>query len=60
MSAYQIQILTKKFKAKPYLSREEKLELAKLLNISNGKITDWFWKMRLRKRDEGFPCDDGK
>ena len=60
MSAYQIQILTKKFKSKPYLSRKEKFELAKLLNISNGKITDWFWKMRFSKIDEGFLCDNGK
>ena len=47
----QEQTLIKSFKAKPYLKRKEKEQLARSLNITEEKITRWYIRRRhLRKR----------
>ena len=60
MSEYQNQILTKRFKTKPYLTKEEKCQPAKLLNVSKQMIANRFNKMRKCKGDKEFICDDGE
>ena len=54
MTAKQTQILMKRFEEKPQLKKEEKYQLAKLLNVSEKRITVWFWNMRFKRRRQGL------
>ena len=54
MTAKQTQILMKRFEEKPQLKKEEKYQLAKLLNVSEKRITAWFWNMRCKRRRQGL------
>ena len=50
MTTYQAQTLMKRFKNKPFLEREEKDQLAELLNISGKRIQDWYMNRRQERR----------
>ena len=50
----QIQILAKRFEAKPYLEPGEKHKLAKSLNTSDKRIEEWFRYTRSRRRKQGL------
>ena len=50
----QYKTLVKKFQAKPYLGQGEKSHLAKLLNISEIKITRWFHRRRYINQKMGL------
>ena len=50
MTAFQKQVLMKRFQGKGPLENKEKYELAKSLNISEKMVTDWFRRMDRRKK----------
>ena len=55
----QVELLMKIFEANPYPGIKEKLQLAKLLNISEKEIENWFRSIRERKSKQGImkkPC----
>ena len=54
MTKYQTQILMERFQSKPYLEKDEKQQLAKLLNTSAEKIQRWFINVRVAKRQAGL------
>ena len=47
MKEDQLQILMERFRAKPYLGKGDKRQLAKSLNISEEKIRWWFNNRRV-------------
>ena len=51
---YQTEMLVKRFQAKPYLTKGEKYQLARSLNVSHSKIEHWFVSRRYRKRKQGL------
>ena len=51
-TARQKQILMKAFQAKPYPKTEEQYEVAKLLNISNKRVKQWFINRRHFERNK--------
>ena len=50
----QRQTLIERFKAKEYLTKEEKCQLAKSFDITINKVENWFNKMRCKKVPEGM------
>ena len=54
MTEAQTQILMERFKAKKYLSKEEKRQLAKSLNITVNKVEIWFSNKRCKKVAQGM------
>ena len=60
MTTYQTQTLMNMFQDKPYLERGEKHQLARLLNISAGRIQKWYNNMRSKRRKAGLPgkCEE--
>ena len=53
MTEYQSQILIERFQANPYVDKEERRQLVKLLNISEGKVMTWFLNRRKRAKASG-------
>ena len=53
----QIEILQKKFETKPYLEKGDKQHFAKLLNVNEARIGNWFDNRRKKKRKEGLLCE---
>ena len=49
----QVDMLRKSFNIDPYPGYEEKLQLAKMLNMSQKHIENWFGGMRRTKSIEG-------
>ena len=54
MTPYQTQKLMESYKAKPCLEQEEKLRLAKSLNIDEKRIRHWFAQRRCWERKRGM------
>ena len=54
MTPYQTQILLWRYETNPYIKKEEKHQLAHLLNISEERIKDWFEERRKRQRKSGI------
>ena len=54
LTPYQTQTLTKILQNKPYLKKEEKQQLANLLNISEETINRWFVGGRAQRRQAGL------
>ena len=52
-SLHQKQILIKTFEAKQYLEKEEKFELAGVLNTSKKRIESWFKERCCKKMNNG-------
>ena len=50
----QEQTLIKIFQAKPYLEREERHQLARLLNITESRISRWYGKRRQLTKQAGL------
>ena len=53
MTPYQTKILVRMYEANPYLEPEEKHQLAQSLNISEGRIKEWFSARRKRQTKSG-------
>ena len=45
------------FETKPYLKKGDKQHLAKLLNVSEARISNWFHNRRKKERKEGLLCE---
>ena len=54
MTKYQEQTLKERIENNPYLGKEEKHQLARLLNISEKRISMWFVNMRKARRITGL------
>ena len=50
----QKKILMEQFEAKKYLTKQEKSELAMLMNLNESTITNWYCHMRQKKAAEGM------
>ena len=59
MTPDQTQILVRRYEANPYLEREERHQLAQLLNVSEERIKRWF-KDRRRKETKSGKLRDGE
>ena len=57
MNEYQTEILMKRFEEKSRLEKEEKYQLAKLLNVSEERIRVWYRNMRFKRRAQGLPVE---
>ena len=53
-SGHQKHILMKTFEVKPYREKEEKLELANVLNIRIKRIENWFSERCFEKKKDGL------
>ena len=60
LTSYQAQILVRRYEANPYPKREERHQLAQLLNISEERINNWFTQWRLRQRKKSGKLHDGE
>ena len=60
MTQYQTQTLLKMYEENPFLELEERHQLAKSLNISKKRITDWFVQRRKREKRSGMLLCDGE